>query len=508
MSTSTAKVTKNTAWNLAGQALPITAAIFAMPALIETLGQARFGVLTLIWVVVGYSSLFDLGIGRALTALVAEAFGADRTKEIPPLVWTSLTVMFFLGLAGGGLIALASPWFVRQLGQVPPGLLPEMTRALWVLAAAVPVVICSAGLAGVLEAAHRFDLINAVRAPLGVASYVVPLVVALVDPNVMAIAVALMTIRLVTALAYLAFCLRVIPELREGFVFRTRVLPRVLGLGGWMTISNLVSPLMVQMDRFFIGAMISAAAVGYYATSQEVVMRMTFFPVALASALFPSFASNAARGENLNTHLFGKALNYMFLAAFPIAFLLSGLAEDGLSLWLGSEFAASAALPLQILACGLFAKSLARVALAYLQASARPDLAAKAHLVEFPAYVVVLVLLATHFGIVGVAIAWTLRVSADATILFFLTRRVAPEFGSAIARLARSAVPAYAAFGLLFLPFPPALRWFTVAAVLGLFCYLSWTVLMTPDEHVALRRLASGWRRTPAALPETTQGDL
>jgi O-antigen/teichoic acid export membrane protein len=52
----------NTAWNLAGQILPLLAAVFAIPILIEGMGVERFGVFMLAWVVLGYFSLFDLGL--------------------------------------------------------------------------------------------------------------------------------------------------------------------------------------------------------------------------------------------------------------------------------------------------------------------------------------------------------------------------------------------------------------------------------------------------------------
>src|ERR1035441_4262667 len=57
-------VTRNTFWNIVGQVLPVAAAILAVPLLIARLGQDRFGVLTMVWVVVGYSGLFDFGVGR------------------------------------------------------------------------------------------------------------------------------------------------------------------------------------------------------------------------------------------------------------------------------------------------------------------------------------------------------------------------------------------------------------------------------------------------------------
>lgn len=79
---------RNTVWNLIGSSASMTAAVFCIPVLIRGLGAERFGVLTLVWVLVGYASLFDLGLGRALTQLVARKLGAGKQQEIPP--WLGL----------------------------------------------------------------------------------------------------------------------------------------------------------------------------------------------------------------------------------------------------------------------------------------------------------------------------------------------------------------------------------------------------------------------------------
>ena len=61
---------RNTLWNLLGQVAPMSVALFAIPMLIRRVGTDRFGILTIAWMVVGYFSLFDLGLGRAMTNLV------------------------------------------------------------------------------------------------------------------------------------------------------------------------------------------------------------------------------------------------------------------------------------------------------------------------------------------------------------------------------------------------------------------------------------------------------
>src|SRR5690348_387114 len=63
---------RNTGWNLFGQFAPMVVAVFVIPRIIRALGTDRFGALSIAWMVVGYFSLFDLGLGRALTNLVAQ----------------------------------------------------------------------------------------------------------------------------------------------------------------------------------------------------------------------------------------------------------------------------------------------------------------------------------------------------------------------------------------------------------------------------------------------------
>jgi len=65
------KILRHSFLNLIGLAAPLALALFAIPVLLEGLGAARFGLLTLIWALVSYFGLFDLGLGRALTMQLA-----------------------------------------------------------------------------------------------------------------------------------------------------------------------------------------------------------------------------------------------------------------------------------------------------------------------------------------------------------------------------------------------------------------------------------------------------
>jgi O-antigen/teichoic acid export membrane protein len=73
---------KNSLWNLVGWGAPLLVALAVIPLLIKGLGIERFGALTLIWMGIGYFSLFDIGLGRALTKLVGKNSALNVPKRL------------------------------------------------------------------------------------------------------------------------------------------------------------------------------------------------------------------------------------------------------------------------------------------------------------------------------------------------------------------------------------------------------------------------------------------
>ncbi|HEX6924113.1 MAG TPA: flippase [Longimicrobiaceae bacterium] len=413
---------RNAVLNLLGQGAPMLVALVAIPVLIAALGTERFGVLTLIWVVIGYFSLLDLGLGRALTHLVAEKLGAGREEEIPALSWTALALVLALGAAGGLVAALLAPWLILEVAHLPAELERETVGAMYLLALSLPAVASTAALRGILEAAQRFDLVNALRVPLAAFLYAGPLLVLPFSNRLVPIVGVLLVGRLLGWAAHLWMCLRTLPQMRRVQVDRLAV-PALIRFGSWATVSNLVSPLMVYLDRFLIGGMVSVAAVAYYVTPYEVVTKLWVVPYAVVGVLFPAVAAVHAADSTRTGQLFRRSLQALLLVMFPVTLVLVTLAPEALDLWLGAEFARNSAPVLRWLAIGVFVNSLAQVPYTVLQGMGRPDLTGKLHLLELPLYLVGLWLLVGRWGIVGAAAVWVLRIGVDTVALFALARQ-------------------------------------------------------------------------------------
>ena len=479
---------RNTIWNLLGTLLPMAVAVVSIPPLVRALGLDRFGLLSLAWIVIGYFSLFDVGIGRALTKLVAEKLGTNEEQSVPPLAWTSLLLLFALGVLGGLATFAVSSRLVHGMLKIPATLQPEALRSFYLLAISIPTVTVTSGLRGILEAQQRFRLLNLIRIPMSIFSFAGLLLALPFSHSLVPVIAILVVGRVIGLLAHLFACFHTMPLLRHSFGLQRSVIWPLIKLGGWMNLTNLLSPIMVYLDRFLIGALISVSAVGYYTAPFEIVTRFAVIPGAVTGVLFPAFATSLALDPERTKVLLSRGVKYIFLAVFPIVLLTAAFAPEMLHLWLGDAFAQNGSSVLRWLAAGIFANCLAQLPYVLLQSAGRPDIPAKLQLVELPVYVLGLVLLVRAFGVRGAAIAWALRLIVEAFLLFLFAHKLLPHSSGFLPRLSTAAAGGYMA--IYAVTFPQSVVMRTGLLILNMFVFglVSWRLGLNASERVFFTR--------------------
>lgn len=371
------------------------------------------------WVVLGYFSFFDLGLGRALTKLTSEYLGKDQPEKVADVFWTGSLLMFLIGIAGLSISLTVNPIIVGKFLNISPDLVEDANAGFNVLSFSIPIVILTAGFRGFLESFQRFRLLTWIRIPLGISTFALPLLVLPMSNKISSIFLALLLVRLINAVVHFFYCIQTYPRLKSKFqAFKGVLWKKMLSFGGWMTVSNILSPLMVYIDRFFIGGLLTMAFVTYYTTPYEIITKLLIIPSAFAGVLFPAFSSTYNTNAGATFALFRKGVKFLFLILFPIITLFLFFGGTALSLWLGNEFETHSTLVLQVLVVGILYNSLAFLSFSLIQATGRPDITAKIHLIEFPVYIFSVWYLTKYFGITGTAIAWTGRVILDAIISF------------------------------------------------------------------------------------------
>jgi O-antigen/teichoic acid export membrane protein len=466
-----------------------------MPYVIHRLGVDRFGILSLSWVMAGYFGFLNLGLGPATTKFVAEFLGNGESHRLPVMVWTSVFLSTILGALGAVTLGAATPFIVKHVFKVSPSLVGEARLVFLLMAISFPVVFAMGPLRGVLEAAQRFDLTNAVTLPLNSAYYLIPALAVWLGFGLPAIVGFLLLSRLLAALAYLALGLRLFPSLRRALAFDRKVVRTLLGFGGWVSVGNVAGPIITYLDRFLIGALVSVAALGYYAAPYEALSRTSVFPGALVGVLFPAFSALRAgprRAEIEN--LFVRSVRYITLGMGVPTILLVFFARDILRIWLGSDFANHSTWAFRIIALAVFLSSVFWVAHVLLQAVGRPDIPTKLILLELPFYAGLAWLLISRLGITGAALAWMIRVAAHDSLSAWMCARldlvrlrswVAGRMASTLGMLAGLAV-LLAGLSSLGLALPA--RTAVVLLLMVLFGLTAWQHALQGDEKQSMGR--------------------
>jgi O-antigen/teichoic acid export membrane protein len=485
----------NTFYNSLGKVLPLAVGVITIPLLIHKMGTERFGTLNLFWVFIGYFGIFELGLGRATTKFTADYMARNQQDDLPHLIWTSICLLFLLGLVASTVALFLVPFITQRVLNISPPLMVETQKAFSVACLSLPFVFSTSGIQGVLEAQQRFALINTIRVPASIANFLAPLPIFLFTASLYPIVTMTVFLRVLVWMALLYYCLKSLPGLsrpRFPTLGRTR---QLLSFGGWLTVTNLVGPIMSYFDRFFIGAFLTMEAVAYYATPFDLVNRLGIIPGSLMPVLFPAFSTYSADRRDELASLHNRAVKYLFLILAPLAACLLVLAHPFLSLWLGAEFAAVSSPILQLLALGVLVNSLAFVPYSALQAIGRPDLTAKLHFLELPFYLASIWLLIKTLGLVGVALAWVLRVVIDAGLLFWLAHRILPlkrlEFHNLKPGLIICAVVACAGLCGALAASNLIQRIILLSAILASFAIMAWGYILD-DKEKAQILLAKG----------------
>jgi O-antigen/teichoic acid export membrane protein/glycosyltransferase involved in cell wall biosynthesis len=497
-------IAKNSILNLAGQVLPMLTGVLTIPYIVRGLGTDGYGILSIAMMLLGYFNIFDLGLSRATVKFVAENLDSEETHKVPELIWTSLSLLVILGCIGGAIAAFFVPISVTHVFKMPPALAGQARVALFVLCASMPVMLGNNALRGVLEATQRFDLVNLVRVPSSVLFYLVAALAIPFGVHVAGIVSLLVAIRLVSTVAYLILCFRVIPGLGDHLRLSRGSLRPLAVFGGWIMVSNVAGPIFAYLERFMIASILSVSTLTFYSAPYELVSKLLIFPMAIVPSLFPYFSYHGSKKTTEVSEVTSRTVKYLLLVFVPALAVFFFFAHDIMQLWLGPTFAAQSTTVLQIITVVCVFNGLAYVPYTSIQALGRPAWKAIEDLVTIPIYAAIAWWLMRRYGINGAAFAKLLLTLIDCFILYtFASRLKAFSFRDVISGpLFRAILASVGLLAAVFLIRSSHVQ-LPVAAALTVVCFLVYAIafwMVAVDEED--RNIISSIReRIFASLP-------
>lgn len=402
-------IAKNSFFNVAGYLIPGLLSIPILGYMARELGIEEFGLFTLILSIVGYASIFDIGITRSVIREIA--IYKHNKKEVIKILSTSTLIILLLGILAAFLIIIFNIQITKLL-KVSANIKEEFNLCLIIMSLSIPFFLVTQVWCSLLEGKEEFLKLNIYKSISSTLVILLPAIGLFWGQSLTYVIIGLLISRIIAMLLIFKFC----KGYRFVIAFDKLVFNRLITFGGWIAVSNIISPIMSYFDRFILANRMGSDVVGFYTGPSEAIARIGIFPSAIARTIFPMLSSNQMESFNI------KKISYILiiLSVLPFALFFAGFAEEILNLWLGDSFAASSSLVFQILILGLVFNSVAQVPFASIQASGNSKATALLHLIECLPYLVLLWWLIAHYGIVGAAWAWTIRMFIDMILLIVI----------------------------------------------------------------------------------------
>ena len=478
----------------------IVVALVTVPLYLHHIGDARFGVMSIVWVLLGLFGFLDLGLSRAVTNALAKLRGAPQAHRARVLL-TTFGLNAGFGVLGGAVLYVFGGLMLKHFVSMPDEIGAEVSWSLPWMACLLPLTLISAAGAGALESRELFLLVNSIQIFTTTLSQVAPIVAAIfVSPSLTVVIPTAAVSQGLGAVAVLA----VVYRLEGPFSLRAidwREARKLLNYGGWMFATQVIYPALASADQFIIGSVMGVAAVAHYAVPMSLIQRSAAIPIAFGRTLFPRMSSLSGDAA----HALGtRALSMMAFGFAAICAPAMILSHTFFRYWIGADFAAVAAPVAQLLFLGIWMAALSLIGFTLLQSQGKADVTGKLNMAEFVPFIGILWGSTIAFGIVGAAAAWTLRNIADGLIMLWLAGMRSADFLLLLppaAVLAASLVMAHFLGSSPLVTFPVAAFIGAVSFVLGYLFSEDWrglTLAQVNRARVFLSNLINRVRRPPS----------
>ena len=477
----------NIATNVALSVVSMVSGLLVMPYLIQTLGNATYGLWILIGTLPGYFVVLDLGVSAAVGRLVAIHHARGEPEQINVVMSTALALLLIVSVGVCVATCIALPVFPR-LFSVPAASALDVRGSLILVGISLALAFPASIFSGLLWGFARFDVQNAIDIPALILRTLLTLTMVGTNRPLVTLGVIVLIAGVFTGIFKMLACYRLVPNLQISLrhVRRNRA-REIFAIGGWLNVISWSRTLIPQIAPTLIGARLGNAAVTTFSVARQLVVYANVFSQHATQVMTPgatgAFATNAVAKQR---ELFIEGGKYAYALTI---FLLAGLFCLGMPFlhWWQHGLQDSAYRPLIVLMVGESLPMSQWLTYSVLLGAGRQRALALLALAEGAMSVLLILGLIGTGGIIGVCVAVAIAgfVARGLAQLLYGCRLVGISLGSyaraVFAPVTLAAAPAvaslYAAVAVLAPQSAGSVFWLGLAYSLLFAGTLAWTLL-------------------------------
>jgi len=336
--------------SMAGYTIPMLVNLITTPLLLRGLGEAAYGLQSLVAVIIGYLTFMDMGLDLPITKLLAEDRARKDVEAENCLLSTTLQLYVAIGLVGMIAIMLLADWFVRSIFQVPEDL---VSQAVMVFRLAGIGFLGSVGMSwgrAVAMGLHRFDLNYSVSVVISTAGTLIGLGVVYAGYGVVGYILTRTLFTILAGPAYFILTRHLLPDFYFHWGLHKAILWRVSGYVGYGACNRITSSLVSRLDQTLLGVWVGVAAAGIYSVPFMMMNSLGYMLAYMLGFIFPMASELQSLGQMARLRdIFIRSSQFIAALAGLVFVPLFVLGDLFLELWTPT-IAGQAAGVLQLLA--------------------------------------------------------------------------------------------------------------------------------------------------------------
>jgi len=329
---------KNIFTTWAGMVINLAIAFLFTPYLISMLGKARYGIWSLIFSIVAYAALADLGMKQSIVRFVSKHLAKKEWKEVGSVISTAGKIYFIISM-----VILAAT-FVTAFGllryfKIPDEYFGIARTILLVLGINEAFRYFTIPFTS-LGAFHRFDVSSYFNVGLRLTQTLGMIVLLELGYGLIEMAILVLGLNILMRFGMNSFLRKTFPDVKVSLsLIRSDKAKELINYGIISFLIVIAWTLIYYTDNIVIGAFLSVEAVAVYSVAAMIITQIRSSIQIVAVPLVPAVSHiDASEDKSKIMEIYERASKYLYYVSgfLAISFLLFG--GHFILLWVGEEF--------------------------------------------------------------------------------------------------------------------------------------------------------------------------
>lgn len=317
----------------ASRVLLLVPQVILVPYLIQTIGEAGYGVYVLIWSLLMGIDQLEQSLQQGVVKYSAAFLAEKRIDEVNRVVSSSFVYSILLAIVASTGIFIAATRCADPTG--------DLRVSLFVVAALVFLIIPLTPYIAVIQSRQRYYvgvLANTLSKYVSLA--VVVAWFTLVTPSVEALIVIMVVTLLLSRLVQVPVAYRMVPGLRNRpSTFDWRIFRLIVAFGGTVVLLGLCNIVNTTSVRWLMGSLVSTSFVAHLAIILMPGVLLSQIVLAMTVTIMPATSAYQATGnDQMLRELLLRSMRYTAIIVLAGLFVAAVLVKDVLALWVGSDY--------------------------------------------------------------------------------------------------------------------------------------------------------------------------